>query len=170
VLAIVVTAAWTAVWTWLLVKFCEKCFGSIRVSAYEEDIGLDWVDHGEVMLSSWCHVHGLHLIVEVSCVSHIRSHIMICMYESLPTVATVKFAAAVRRFSIVLLKGCCSCEGVQTCLLSVAATVTPQTPKASDPSVVSPLLAEGYPINSVASTGGESDNDSLEDLPLWNQP
>jgi len=46
VLAVTVTAVWSAVVTWVLLKVLAATVG-LRVSPEEENEGLDLVDHGE---------------------------------------------------------------------------------------------------------------------------
>ena len=46
--AVVIVILWTAVVTWAILLVCRLLFGSVRVSAEEETVGLDWAAHGEV--------------------------------------------------------------------------------------------------------------------------
>ena len=48
---IVVTTAWSAVMTYIIYVFIDKCFGGIRVPEMHEAIGLDIASHGQTILA-----------------------------------------------------------------------------------------------------------------------
>ena len=47
-LGVTLAAAWSGFMTFLILTLCSWLFGSIRVSAAEEEVGCDWSEHGEV--------------------------------------------------------------------------------------------------------------------------
>ncbi len=47
-----VVAAYTAIMTFLILKGMQRFLGPLRPTDYEEDVGLDWTDHGEVLFIS----------------------------------------------------------------------------------------------------------------------
>ncbi len=53
---VLLAGAWAGFWTWLIIKVLTLIYGPLRVTEREENIGLDWVEHGEVAY------HKLHVL------------------------------------------------------------------------------------------------------------
>lgn len=53
---VLLAAAWAGFWTWLIIVFLTRIYGPLRVNDREEEIGLDWIEHGEIAY------HKLHVL------------------------------------------------------------------------------------------------------------